>query len=110
MRPTRLFVVLACYILSGPGISLSFFLFGLGWVVASVVTYAWLAHFALCIIWVWQKPMHWFLAKTGVLAGIICLIIAPVGFLFLFPCVLLALHIIRYYWVQKNLTKSSIYG
>lgn len=110
MKPIRLLVVLACYIFSALGISFSSLLLGLGWVVACLVTYAWLAHFALCIIWVWQKPMNWLLAKTGTLSGIICLIIAPVGFLFVFPSVLLAIHIIRYYWVQKNLATQPIHG
>jgi len=110
MKLNRLFVVLACYIISTLGIGFSSFLPGLSWVVACLVTYAWVAHLALSIIWVWQKPMNWFLAKTGALAGVICLIIAPLGFLFVFPCVLLAIHIIRYYWVQKNLAEQPIHG
>jgi hypothetical protein len=97
MKPTRLLVVLGCYTLSGLGLAYSSFLLGFHWLVACLVVYAWVAHLALCVIWVWQKPMNWLLAKTGTVCGLVCLVIAPVGFLFVFPCVLPAVHIIRYY-------------
>lgn len=110
MKSARLLIVLICYICSAFGLIFSSLLFDLNWVMATLVVYAWVAHLALCAIWVWQKPMNWLLAKTGTASGLICLGIVPFGFLFIFPCVLLAVHIIRFYWRQKNFGTAASQG
>jgi hypothetical protein len=93
---TRILVVVFCYFLSCIGIALSSTLMGAHPVMYFVVPYAWVIHAVMCVTWIRGVPLHkaWWI--SGTLAGLACLAIAPIGFVLVFPCVLLAIHIIRY--------------
>jgi len=110
MKPGRLFVVLLCYIASFYGIVLSAFMLkgDMHW--ALLYGYAWVAHVSLCIIWIWQMPMNWFLAITGTIAGTLSLVTMPVGIFLVFPNALLAIYIIYYYRKQKNSAEQTTNG
>lgn len=98
----RLLVVLTCYAWSGFGIFGVLFLIRSNAPSALLLVYAWVAHLALCGLWVFQKPINWPLAITGTLAGCACCIIAPAGLLFVFPCVLLAAYIMLFHKMQST--------
>lgn len=110
MNKKRLAITIGCYVLSSYGILMSGILLASGWVMATLTLYAWVAHVMLCVTWVGQKPLNWRVAQTGTVAGIACLLYIPFGFLFVFPCVLLAIHIMRFYWLQEKQTKAAAAG
>ena len=102
MNKKRLAITLGCYLVSSYGILMSAILIASGWVLALLTIYAWVAHLILCVSWIKQQPINWRVAKTGTLAGVACLIYIPFGFLFVFPCVFLAIHIMRVNWLEKQ--------
>ncbi len=103
----RLLVALACYILSGYGIRMSGMLIKLNSPITWLIVYAWGAHLVLCLLWVCRKQINWPLAITGTLAGCACLVAVPIGFLFVFPSVLLAVHIIRTYQRERSSLRAG---
>jgi hypothetical protein len=117
----RIVVVIACCLLSGIGIVWSL---GFGWVLilgreprfteapfhvvlGIAIHVAWLALFVMSVGWIRQKPVHRFWPIAGTLAGLYSLAMLPVGLFFAFPCILLAVHMVRQRWLHDRYDKPQ---
>ena len=101
----RILVVAICYALSSLGISMSFLAFQGGTLfklLGVIIIYAWIAHFVMCIAWIRKSKLKWFWPISGSIAGTCGLLSEPFSFVLVFPCVLLAIHILRFYYREYD--------
>ena len=107
----RIIVVALCYSLSSFAFSMSFIYFAGNAPFKSlgiILIYTWLSHFVMCIYWVRQVKPHRFWPVSYSIAGAISLIFMPFGFVVAFPCVLLGIHIARWYYLNHVSNESQI--
>ena len=134
MKTTRrIFVVVACYLLSSYGLLLSLMLIGMsgikslgGTLVGMLILFAWACHIMMSINWVADKPVQRWVPVYGTLAGIIGLMFWPVadssfkefavtdilfavamGLSFTLPCFLLAMHLVRFHLRAQRTAQAS---
>jgi hypothetical protein len=106
----RIFFVVLCYSLSSFAFSMSFVYFvgnAFAKLLGVVLIYAWISHFVMCIYWVRQVEPHRFWPVSCSISGTCSLIAMPAGFMFAFPCVLLGIHIARWYCLSYGSNESK---
>ena len=122
-RTRRLAIVIACHLLSAYGILCSLMLAGMAGagspgagMVGLLIVLAWLCHLVMSIGWVLDRPARRWLPICGSVAGSAALLAWPVanpalerfsisdalgaavmGGGFVLPCLLLALHLVRFH-------------
>ena len=136
MKTTRrIFVVVACYLLSSYGLLLSLMLIGMsgikslgGTLVGMLILFAWVCHIMMSINWVADKPVQRWVPAYGTLAGIMGLILWPMvmadssvkefvlidilraavmGLVLTLPCFLLAMHLVRFHLRAQRTAQAS---
>lgn len=130
MKTTRrILVVVICYLLSSYGILASLVLVGTsgvrslsGALVGLVILLAWVCHLTMSVKWVIDQPSRKWVPVYGTAAGSLGLMLWPLaqpairhfaipdvfhaaamGVVLVFPCFLLAIHLVRFHLQRRSL-------
>jgi hypothetical protein len=114
----RLAIVVLCIVLSAPSVAISLLsaaalvssvlstdhateLQGMGFYVAILMTYAWIAFAVMATGWIRDRRVakHW--AILGTIAGIVCVLVWSAFSLTVLPSVFLAAYLVRYHVTSR---------
>lgn len=132
----RALVTLACYLLSAYGLLGSLVVVATsgtkalpGVLVGLIVLLAWVCHVLMSLRWVLDAPAPPWMPVLGTLAACLGLLLWPLaapgsgdvawadlpsaaamGMVFTLPCVLLALHLVRFHWGRRRVAVRGLWA